>query len=334
MSKRKTTEQFITEAKAIWGDLYGYERSDYKGANIPVEVKCSKHDFFSIRPIDHLHGHGCPKCAHEINGKRCRTPFEVFHNKAISIYGDMFIYDKDSYIGMDAKMNIFCVKHKRWFSQKPINHLAKNGCSLCVNESSKILIFGVAVNDLFHESKTNQIHTKSYSVWRNLLCRTVSPTNQRRERYKDCTICPEWLTFSKFKEWFDNNYIEGCELDKDIIVPNNRHYSPETCCFVPSEINKLFTKRVNKHSELPLGVHRNNDGYRATVRHNGKVLACKTFPTIQEAESFYLKNKKKMIEDIAVEYFKNGKITQRVFKAIMDYPCSELRNMYVLGKEV
>lgn len=327
MSKKKTTEQFIAEAKTIWGDLYDYGMVEYDGANTPVKVKCKKHDFFSVRPNDHLHGHGCPKCAHERNGRMCRTPFEDFHKNAVSVYGDRFIYDKDSYKGMGAKMNIFCVKHQRWFIQRPIDHLSKEGCPLCVNESSKSLIFGLGVNDMFHESKENQIHTKSYSVWRNLLSRTISPMSQRQEKYKDCTICEEWLTFSNFKKWFDDNYVEGYNIDKDIIVPNNRHYSPDTCCFVPPEINTLFTKRVNKKSELPLGVHRNNDGFRATVRHNGKVIACKTFSTIQEAESFYLKNKKKTIEDIATEYFKDGKITQRVFESIMNYPCIELRNL-------
>ena len=50
------------------------------------------------------------------------------------------------------------------------------------------------------------------------------------------------------KEWFDNpvnGYKEGYSLDKDILVKGNKIYSPETCCFVPQDVNILFTKRTS-----------------------------------------------------------------------------------------
>lgn len=48
-----------------------------------------------------------------------------------------------------------------------------------------------------------------------------------------------------FKKWFDENYIKGYELDKDILIKGNRIYSPDTCCFVPSFINRLYTSSKN-----------------------------------------------------------------------------------------
>lgn len=52
--------------------------------------------------------------------------------------------------------------------------------------------------------------------------------------------------FSNFAEWFDKHHVEGWELDKDILVSGNRTYSPETCCFVPHEINVLFRCNVKQ----------------------------------------------------------------------------------------
>ena len=48
-----------------------------------------------------------------------------------------------------------------------------------------------------------------------------------------CSVCEEWKHFSNFKKWFDENYIEGFDIDKDILIKGNKVYSPEACSFVP-----------------------------------------------------------------------------------------------------
>lgn len=53
------------------------------------------------------------------------------------------------------------------------------------------------------------------------------------------------MYFSNFLKWFNGNYIKGYALDKDILIKGNKVYSPETCCFVPYEINTLVTNRKN-----------------------------------------------------------------------------------------
>ena len=42
--------------------------------------------------------------------------------------------------------------------------------------------------------------------------------------YIDCTVCEEWLNLDSFGEWFDNNYVEDYELDKDLIENGNKIY--------------------------------------------------------------------------------------------------------------
>ena len=45
---------------------------------------------------------------------------------------------------------------------------------------------------------------------------------------------------------------EGRYLDKDILVRGNKLYSPDTCLFVPQEINNLLTvqNKRGKNSQL------------------------------------------------------------------------------------
>lgn len=102
-------------------------------------------------------------------------------------------------------------------------------------------IFGVGISDCkkIPWSKTKE---KAYSVWYDMLRRCYDERCHKvRPSYKKCTVCEEWLLFSNFKKWFDENYIEGYCLDKDIKQKNLEHkiYSPKTCLFVTKSENAL-----------------------------------------------------------------------------------------------
>ena len=58
----KSSNQFITEAIKIHGDKYDYSKIKYKNAYTSVCIICPIHGDFLQRPIEHLHGCGCPKC--------------------------------------------------------------------------------------------------------------------------------------------------------------------------------------------------------------------------------------------------------------------------------
>lgn len=63
MSKRKTTEQFINEAKKFHGNKYDYSKVDYINNSTKVTIICPVHGEFEQRPRSHLEGYGCAKCA-------------------------------------------------------------------------------------------------------------------------------------------------------------------------------------------------------------------------------------------------------------------------------
>lgn len=56
---------------------------------------------------------------------------------------------------------------------------------------------------------------------------------------------------------------KGKQLDKDILVPGNKVYSPETCAFVASNLNAFLTDCGRARSDLPTGVSRSKRRFRA-----------------------------------------------------------------------
>jgi very-short-patch-repair endonuclease len=62
LAQKKTTEQFIKEARAIHGDKYDYSKVDYKGNKKDVIIICPIHGEFKQSPVSHLNGRGCKLC--------------------------------------------------------------------------------------------------------------------------------------------------------------------------------------------------------------------------------------------------------------------------------
>lgn len=70
MCKKKTTEEFVQEARIIHGDKFDYRDSIYEGANKPISFICPIHGIVTYAHArDHLRGPGCPVCA----GHVCAT---------------------------------------------------------------------------------------------------------------------------------------------------------------------------------------------------------------------------------------------------------------------
>lgn len=58
---KKSTENFISQAIEVHGDLYDYSKVVYENNATPVVIGCKVHGVFSQRPSVHLRS-GCPKC--------------------------------------------------------------------------------------------------------------------------------------------------------------------------------------------------------------------------------------------------------------------------------
>lgn len=83
-------------------------------------------------------------------------------------------------------------------------------------------------------------HTKCYKTWTGIIQRCYSESlHKRRPTYIGCSVCDEWKNFQVFAKWFDENYIKGFDLDKDIKVDGNKIYGPDYCLFVSPKDNAI-----------------------------------------------------------------------------------------------
>lgn len=61
--QRKTTEEFIAEAKKVHGDKYNYSKVVYVNRDTKVCIICPIHGEFWQTPHSHLNKQGCPYCS-------------------------------------------------------------------------------------------------------------------------------------------------------------------------------------------------------------------------------------------------------------------------------
>lgn len=174
----------------------------------------------------------------------------------------------------------------------------------------------------------NGVHgTKCYIVWSSMLQRCYSENENKRIRnhtYDDCKVCDEWLTYSNFEKWFNENYREGQQLDKDILFEGNKLYSPDTCCFVPGDINTMMITKQTKKSCLPTGVSETKKGkYQVIVKDRVKSKRIGTFDDVFEAFEAYRNHKKARLKEISYEYYKKGEISQEIYDAILRHDFNE-----------
>lgn len=248
-----------------------------------------------------------------------RKTTEKFISEAIELHKDKYDYSKVDYRGNKAKVCIICPMHGEFY-QSPLKHLRGQGCPKCKSEKQHTTIYGVATCSELGQSRTN-----AYKLWFGMIRRCYN-TRPFEKTYEECFVCNEWLDFSNFKNWISdkkNGYSEAYQLDKDIIVKGNKVYSPKTCCFVPMELNKLLTKRHNYRGALPIGVsiYMQNEKilYKSSISKYHKQVHLGYFATPIEAFNAYKTAKEKYIKELAKKYFQEGKITDKVYNALMKY---------------
>lgn len=242
---------------------------------------------------------------------------DEFIKRLVGIFGDYFDYSLAIYTDSHTPVEVVCKRGHHTFPL-PFNLLRGHGCHVCARENQKKLIYGVGINDL-----TNAKRTKAYQIWMGMLTRCYNPRyHQIEPTYTECTVCMEWRYLSNFKRWFEdpaNGYREGYQLDKDLLVKGNKVYSPETCCFIPQEFNKMLITQKSRRGDLPMGVCARDGKFQARFgdKHRRKHLGL--YDTAEEAFNSYKKAKEQYVNFLAEKYYKEGKITERVYLALLAY---------------
>jgi len=160
---------------------------------------------------------------------------------------------------------------------------------------------------------------KEYYLWRSMLERCYKRDRTiRNMTYSDIIVCDEWCNFQNFAKWFENNYVEKFELDKDILCPDCKVYSPENCCFIPQEINKLFNTSGKTRGIYPIGVTKSPTGkFIAKISILGERLHLGSYNTPEEAFQAYKISKEKHIKEVADKW--KHIIKLEIYEAMYNY---------------
>lgn len=210
-----------------------------------------------------------------------------------------------------------------WVAKHVQYNTFKRGYVKCPYEKS---VHGVGyIGEGKYKVSENGKETEIYRIWRGVLCRCyVSRIHEKHPTYKDCEMCEEWHNFQNFAEWYEENYyeIEGEKmcLDKDILFKGNKLYSPNTCVFVPHNVNSLFTKGDSVRGELPIGVaiDKRQNKYQAQCRNQyNKRKWLGYYSTPEEAFQVYKNFKENLIKQVADKY--KSYIPEKLYNAMYKY---------------
>lgn len=143
-----------------------------------------------------------------------------------------------------------------------------------LNQRNK-LVYGVGINDADYnvteyavlEGKQKIVwRCPFYITWKSMLVRCYSSKYQQKQpTYIGCSVCDEWLTFSNFKSWMEEQDWQGKQLDKDLLKERNKIYSSEYCIFVDRKINSFVLDCGATRGEYMIGVCLN--------KHTGKYMS-------------------------------------------------------------
>lgn len=191
----------------------------------------------------------------------------------------------------------------------------------------KKLVYGVGINDADYqiseyavfEGKRTQIWIcPYYKKWNHMMERCYSERRLVKfPTYRGCSVTPQWHYFMNFRSWMDKQDWEGKVLDKDILLPGNKIYGPDTCVFVDESTNSFLLENNANRGEWPIGVsfHKYIRKYSATCNDvtTGKYKALGYYENPEDAHRAWLKFKVEQANIIAAR-----QTDLRVAKAIIE----------------
>jgi hypothetical protein len=165
---------------------------------------------------------------------------------------------------------------------------------------------------------------KACQLWENMRQRVESEVfHKEQPTYKEVDICEEWLDYQNFAEWFDvqvnsGGYKEGWHLDKDLLSPpTHKVYSPETCVFLPKDVNNILMDTKRKRGNAPRGVTLTKGAYCARVNRGTLPELSKSFNCPIEAFNFYKEHKENYVKYLISLY--ESELDERVLAFFSKY---------------
>lgn len=185
------------------------------------------------------------------------------------------------------------------------------------------LVCGHGFNDGKYPTKINGIRVPQYRTWRSMLYRCyMEEFHNRSPHYKDCVVSENFLNYSYFYEWYNDNNLSkdhSFQLDKDLITKGNKLYSEENCVMLPVRINNTLIRKESVRGKHPIGVYwaSQMNKFGSCVGFDNRNIALGYFDNELDAFNAYKAAKELRIKQLAEEY--KELIVPKAYNALMNY---------------
>jgi hypothetical protein len=242
---RKSTEEYIKDAKLVHGDRYDYSEVNYKSCHTNITIICKKHGKFEQEAGNHLGGANCYKCGIISQAEKRKTTLQEFIDRSNIEHNNIYDYYETIYVNGTTKIKIICKIHGV-FEQTPDSHLAGSGCCKCSRIRSakkRTLTYDefIKKSRLVHGDKydySNVVYTYS-DIPVVIVCKIHGEFMKTPiAHYNSCRGCPKcsnngyskpsilWLDFlSKLS----NIDIQHAHNDGEYLIPTTKYRADGYC---------------------------------------------------------------------------------------------------------
>lgn len=185
------------------------------------------------------------------------------------------------------------------------------------------LVYGIGINDGKYPTKINKRHTREYQYWSGMMARCFSkPTQQNQKTYIRCSVSDNFLSYSYFHEWCQNQVgfgFDGFDMDKDLIFKGNAVYGEDSCLFLPRDVNRALCKNDLGRGELPIGVcfDKRTLLFTSYLREGMIQKHLGRFNSEIEAHLAYKSRKEAYLKELAEKW--KSSIDARAYNALINY---------------
>ncbi len=164
----------------------------------------------------------------------------------------------------------------------------------------------------YNHTENKSAHTR----WMQMIRRCHSEDDIYKS-YQDKSVFEGWRCFQNFAPWAEAqkgfHIVDPVwQLDKDLLVPDNKEYGPDACCFLPTRINCMISRTpVDGYYDC-----KNNDygfGYNDTDGTNHK----RRFKSQEEGKLWYKTQKERVVKEVADQY--KNELDSRVYEALYSW---------------
>ena len=253
MTRKKTKDEFVQEAKEIHGDTYDYSKVKYVNSHTKIIIICKEHGEFEKKPLKFLYAkQGCPKCS-----KNYIPNTSEWIQKAKEKHGDTYDYSKVEYVHSKKNVIIICKEHGE-FQQRPSNHLRGAGCPICSKSyGTKEYIKEAKVKhgDKYDYSKVEYVYSQTKII---IICKEHGEFEQTPSSHlqgRGCPTCALIIRANSCKKSIE----EFIEKAKEI---HNDKYDYQKVDYVDNRTNVIIICKEHGEFQQRPNSHLNRSGCR------------------------------------------------------------------------